>query len=114
MPMISAKTNIAISSEQEIELKSKLGGAITVLSGKSENWLMLDFQDNCRLWFQGDNSEPIAYIEVKVYGKIDYSQSNKLTSKLCEIFNEVMSISLDKIYVKYEEVDMWGYNGSNF
>ena len=114
MPMISTKTNVAISAEQEIDLKSRLGEAIAVLSGKSENWLMLDFQDNCRLWFQGDNSAPIAYIEVKVYGRIDYSQSNKLTAKLCKIFNEVMSISPDRIYVKYEEVDMWGYDGSNF
>lgn len=114
MPMISTKTNITITSEQELELKKRLGEAIGILTGKSENWLMLSFEDNCRLWFQGDNSASIAYIEVKVYGKIDYSQSSKLTAKLCDILREVMDIESENVYVKYEEVEMWGWNNNNF
>lgn len=114
MPMISTKTNVAISGEQELTLKSELGKAISILSGKSEQWLMLSLEDNCRLYFKGDNSKPIAYVEVKVFGKIDYSQSNKLTAKICEIFGNVLAIDASNVYIKYEEVDMWGWNGSNF
>jgi phenylpyruvate tautomerase PptA (4-oxalocrotonate tautomerase family) len=114
MPMISTKTNIAITKEQELELKTKLGKAIEILSGKSESWLMLSFEDNCRLWFKGDNSRPTAYVEVKVYGKIDYSQSNKLTEKICEILKAVLGIDGTDVYVKYEEVEMWGWNGNDF
>lgn len=114
MPMIQTKTNIEITPEQETALKNALGKAITVLSGKSEQWLMLSFEDKCRLYFRGDNSSPAAFIEVKVYGKIDYTQSNKLTGEICRIFNDILSISPDKIYVKYEEVEMWGWNSNNF
>ena len=114
MPMISTKTNVAISEEQELTLKSELGKAISILSGKSEQWLMLSLEDKCRLYFKGDNSKPIAYVEVKVFGKIDYSQSNKLTAKICEIFDNVLGIDASNVYIKYEEVDMWGWNGSNF
>ena len=114
MPMISIKTNVAISEEQELTLKSELGKAISILSGKSEQWLMLSLEDKCRLYFKGDNSKPIAYVEVKVFGKIDYSQSNKLTAKICEIFDNVLGIAASNVYIKYEEVDMWGWNGSNF
>ena len=114
MPMISTKTNSTISSEQELKLKSELGNAITILSGKSERWLMLSFEDKCRLWFQGDNSKPVAYVEVKVFGRIDYSQSNKLTAKICEIFGDVLNIDASNVYIKYEEVEMWGWNGGNF
>lgn len=114
MPMISTKTNVAISGEQELTLKSELGKAISILSGKSEQWLMLSLEDNCRLYFKGDNSKPIAYVEVKVFGKIDYSQSNKLTAKICEIFGNALGIDASNVYIKYEEVDMWGWNGSNF
>ncbi len=114
MPMISTKTNVTISPEQEIELKSKLGEAISILSGKSERWLMLSFEDKCRLYFQGENSEALAYVEVKVFGRIDYSQSNKLSAKICEIFGEVLNINASNVYIKYEEVDMWGWNGGNF
>ena len=114
MPMISIKTNVAISEEQELTLKSELGKAISILSGKSEQWLMLSLEDKCRLYFKGDNSKPIAYVEVKVFGKIDYSQSNKLTAKIWEIFDNVLGIDASNVYIKYEEVDMWGWNGSNF
>ena len=114
MPMISTKTNVVISEEQELTLKSELGKAISILSGKSEQWLMLSLEDKCRLYFKGDNSKPIAYVEVKVFGKIDYSQSNKLTAKICEIFGEVLNIDASNVYIKYEEVEMWGWNGGNF
>ena len=114
MPMISTNTNVTISTEQELKLKSELGKAIEILSGKSERWLMLSFDDKCHLYFQGDNSKPIAYVEVKVFGRIDYSQSNKLTAKICEIFGSVLNIDASNVYIKYEEVDMWGWNGGNF
>ena len=114
MPMISTKTNVTISPEQELTLKSRLGEAISILSGKSERWLMLSFEDKCQLYFQGNNSNPIAYVEVKVFGRIDYSQSNKLTAKICEIFGDVLDIAASNVYIKYEEVEMWGWNGGNF
>lgn len=114
MPMISTKTNVTISPEQELTLKSRLGEAISILSGKSECWLMLSFEDKCHLYFQGNNSNPIAYVEVKVFGRIDYSQSNKLTAKICEIFGDVLDIAASNVYIKYEEVEMWGWNGGNF
>ena len=114
MPMISTKTNVTISPEQELTLKSRLGEAISILSGKSERWLMLSFEDQCHLYFQGNNSNPIAYVEVKVFGRIDYSQSNKLTAKICEIFGDVLDIAASNVYIKYEEVEMWGWNGGKF
>ncbi len=114
MPMIQTKTNIEISNEQELALKTALGKAISILSGKSEQWLMLSFEEKCHLYFKGDNSSPMAFVEVKVYGKIDYTQANRLTGEICRIFKEILSISPDKVYVKYEEVEMWGWNSNNF
>ena len=114
MPVINTKTNVVISPEQEIKLKTEFGKAISILPGKSEQWLMLDFQDNCRMYFQGDNSEPTAFAEVKVYGRIDQSRAEQLTAKLCEIFNDVLSVNPSRTYIKYEEVSMWGWNGGNF
>lgn len=114
MPMINTKTNVAITPEQETQLKTEFGKAISILPGKSEQWLMLDFKDNCRMYFQGDNSEPMAFVEVKVYGSIDYNKSNQLTAKLSEILSDVLSINPSKTYIKYEEVGIWGWSGSNF
>lgn len=114
MPMIQTKTTAAISKEQEIQLKEKLGRAIAILPGKSEQWLMASFEDNCRMYFKGDNSAPLAFVEIKVYGKINPSAADKLTAEICDIFDGVLGISPANVYVKYEEVSMWGWNGGNF
>lgn len=114
MPMISTKTNTTISAEQELILKEKLGKAIEILPGKTEAWLMLEFNENCHLWFRGDNSKPLAFIEVKVLGKINPAAAEKLTAELCDIYKDVLGIHGSGVYVKYEEVDMWGYDSVNF
>lgn len=114
MPMISTKTSTPITAEQELVLKEKLGKAIEILPGKTETWLMLGFEDNCRLWFRGDNSKPLAYVEVSALGKINPANAEDLTAEICSIFKEVLGINGDGVYVKYEETDKWGFDSTNF
>ena len=114
MPNIATKVNVEISEEKELILKEKLGNAISILKGKSEAWLMLSFEDNCRMWFKGDNSKPMAFVEVQVLGKINPSESSELSAEICRIFEDELSISQDMTYIKYEEIDQWGWNGGNF
>lgn len=113
MPNISSKINISLPKEKEISIKTKLGKAISLLSGKSEAWLMCSFQDNCALYFQGSDS-PAAFVEVQVYGRINSDEADKLTAEICSIFEAELSIPQNRIYVKYEEVSQWGWNGGNF
>ena len=114
MPFINTKVNVEISEEKEKELKEKLGKAIEIIHGNSEQWLMLGFEDNARLYFRGNNASKIAFVEVKVFGGENKNAFNIMTGKICEIFNEVLGIDPDKVYVKYEAVANWGWNGSNF
>lgn len=114
MPFIDSKVSVSISNEQEIELKSRLGKAISVIPGKSESWLMTGFEDNYHLYFKGDNSKPTAFVEVKVFGGENPSAFSKLTGEITTIFGDVLGIAPDRIYVKYEAVSNWGWNGNNF
>lgn len=113
MPFINSKVSVSISEEQEKELKTRLGQAIAIVPGKSEAWLMTGFEDNYHLYFRGDNSQPIAYIEVKIYGDENPTAFDALTGEITKIFNEVLGIAPDHIYVKYEAVKNWGWNGNN-
>lgn len=114
MPFINSKVSVSISEEKEEELKTRLGQAITLIPGKSESWLMVGFEDSFHLYFRGDNSQPAAFIEVKVYGNENPSAFNALTAEITKIFNEVLGIAPDHIYIKYEAVSNWGWNGGNF
>ena len=71
MPFIDTKLNIRLSKEKEAVLKAKLAEAISLFPGKSEYWLMLNFTDNCRMWFRGYASFPIAMVEIKLFGGAD-------------------------------------------
>ncbi len=114
MPFIDAKVSVSISREKEEELKKRLGQAISLIPGKSESWLMTGFQDNYHLYFRGENREPMAFVEVKVFGSENPEAFDKLTGEITKIFGEALGIAADHIYVKYEAVACWGFNGRNF
>lgn len=113
MPFINTKTTVEISKETEKELKTELGKAITCL-GKGEQWLMLNFEDNCRMYFKGDSSKELAFVDIALFSRANDSQYDNMTEAVCNIISKTLNISPDCIYVKYEEVAHWGYNGFNF
>lgn len=113
MPFINSKISIKITKEQEEKIKTRLGQAISLIPGKSETWLMVGFEDEYSLYFKGKSGK-IAFIEVKIFGKAPKNAYDDLTAAICDIYNEEIGIDKDKIYVKYEEVENWGFNGSNF
>ena len=112
MPLITAKASTAISREKEENLKAEFGKAIELIN-KSESWLMVDFQENCHLWFKGDD-EPCAMIEIDLFGKASDSGYNALTKAITDIVSDNLGIDKGRIYVKYNEISHWGYSGFNF
>ena len=113
MPFINTKTSVEITPDKEALLKEKMGTAIRHI-GKSESWLMLNFDDKCRLYFKGDNKEPMAMVEIALFGKASDSQYDALIEELTKEISSILSIKPSNIYIKYEEVEHWGYNGFNF
>ena len=114
MPFISTRTNKAIDEKVSAELKSALGKAITAIPGKSESWLMVENTGNCDLYFKGKNDGTIVFSEVKIFGTASNSAYDALTSELTKIYVDILGADADKVYIKYEEVEHWGWNGINF
>lgn len=114
MPFINSKVSVKISEDQEKELKTRLGQAISIIPGKSESWLMTGFEDEYHLYFRGDNTEPMAFIDVMILGSPDKAAFGKMTEELTKIFGDVLGIAPDHMYIKYAASADWGWNGSNF
>ena len=114
MPFIDAKVSVPVTLAKEESLKQKLGKAISLIPGKSEAWLMLNIQPECHMYFKGDNSEPSAMVEVKLFGAASIDAYQKMTSEVTRILEDELSIPASRIFVKYDEVQHWGWNGSNF
>lgn len=75
---------------------------------------MLGFDHKYSLYFRGVKEAKVAFVEVKIFQKADNSAYEKLTQAICNIFEEELGIPADKIYITYEEISNWGYNGGNF
>lgn len=114
MPFIGSKVSVKISKEKEEIIKERLGKAIGLIPGKTESFLMLGFEDEYSLYFAGEKLEKGAFIEVKIFGKANKESYDKLTAEICNIYEEELGIPQHRIYVKYEEVSNWGWNGRNF
>ena len=82
------------------------------IMGKTEDWLMLEFNDNTTMYFKGNNEEPVAFIDVKVLGTV--VNSNEMTKELTNIISTELGIQPNKIYIAYQGYSNWGYNGNNF
>ena len=112
MPFINTMVTTEITHEQEVSLKAKLGKALSLI-GKPEAYLMLKFEENCRLWFAGDNADA-AYVEVALLHSAPKASYEKLTAEICNILSDELSIPSNRIYVKYSETEFWGYDGFMF
>lgn len=113
MPFIETKTNVKITDASADAIKTRLGKAIETLPGKSERWLMVSFAGEQSLYFQGSDA-PCAISEVKIYGSASADALEKMTAKICSILSGELGIPEDRIYVKYELCQHWGWNGGNF
>lgn len=113
MPFIISRVNISISKEQEKLIKSKLGKAIELVPGKSEQYLLLEFEDNCRLYLRGDSSKPIAYITASIFGNEHHLGYEEFSKEVTKIFNEVLNIPVESIYIKFDDISSWSVAGQN-
>lgn len=114
MPFINSKINFSLTEDKEQVLKSELGKIISLFPGKSESYLMINFDDNCKMYFGGKNDFPMAMVEIKVFGSLNETGCDKVTAAVTELYSKELGISPDKIYVKYEPCNAWGLGGYNF
>ena len=113
MPYIETKTNITLTKQNEKDLNAAFGKALKLILGKDERWLMLDFCDNQRLWFAGDDA-PAVMLKVEILGSASDASYDTLTQALTDVVFENLNIPASRVYIKYDEIDHWGWNSSNF
>ena len=97
-----------MSDSQKEQIKTKLGQAIGLL-GKTENFLMVGFDDEYDLYMGGEKLDKAAFVSVKVYGKLQSGACDTMTAKICDILQEELGIPGSAVYVTYQGIDDWGW-----
>ena len=109
MPFINISTSAKV--EDKNKLLEKIAILISSLTNKSKRFVMAKLEDESKLVF--DDKSPCCYIEIKSIGSLNPSE---MTKTICNFVHEEMGISIDKIYICFEDVpaEMWGWNGRTF
>lgn len=113
MPFVHVKTNCAVSADTERTLKTQIADAIAQFPGKTENWLMVQIEDRAHLWFGGSDA-PAAFAEVRLFGSAQSADYDRVTAALTQILAAQLRVAPDRVYIPYQEVAHWGWNGGNF
>ena len=113
MPFVNVKVSIPLTEEKRIAVKLALGQSIAVM-GKSEDYLMVGFEENVPLYFGGEKEEKCAFVDIKVFGEVNPIQAEHMTLLVCQTLEMVLGIPSNKTYVTYQGLADWGWNGKNF
>ncbi len=114
MPYIDLKTTVKISAENEETLRKEFGKIITLIPGKTEAWLMLNFDDKRRMAFKGNADSDTAIVSVDLLGTASEKAYADMTHAICTTVSYVLGVPFNRVYVKYAEYSHWGYAGENF
>lgn len=111
MPFVVVRLNMAMTTEQELELKARLGQAVGLVPGKSEEHLLVDVEDGCHLFLAGDGQTPLAYLEVSVFGNEVHAGYAAFTKAVAQSLQDVLGIAPDHVYLHFSDVAAWGVSG---
>lgn len=115
MPCIHIHTNRPIPEDAAAALKKELGGIISILPHKTEEWLMVVLEDTCSMSFHGCQDRPFAFAEVKVWGsEVDRDASIRMTGAMTGLLEKYLHAAPDDQYIRYIATMDWGWNGTNF
>ena len=113
MPYIEVKTNKPVSDELAHRISNAMGRLISILPGKTEQWLMTEVKGNCFLTLGGSDA-PCVLVNVSLFGKSTAEAYEKLTEAICAELRWTLDIVESRMYIKYEEVSHWGWDSKNF
>lgn len=114
MPFVNVKTNVKLSDEKKKLIENRLSDAISLIPGKSDRYFMCGVDDGCSMMFHRDGDSPMAFVEVKIFGSSTKDAYTSLTQEICAVLKDEADIDGDYCYVKFEEVEYWGYSGFMF
>jgi hypothetical protein len=112
MPYIVIRTTEELSESQREAVKVELGDKISVIPGKSERGLMIEFVTGCDIYLSGVK-DPATYVHVFVNNVQPPEPLQAFTKELCHVLGRAQKVPAERIYVLYQTVTDW-HVGSMF
>lgn len=111
MPYIGVNVTGTLTEAQKETLKTGFGEKITLIPGKTEKALMVDFSENHTMYFQGDK-RALAFVDVRLYKNAAFEDKKRFTEAVFALIHEVTGLPSEDIYLSCGEYDTWGVRGT--
>ena len=111
MPYIAINTSLNISETQKEIIKTELGHLITIIPGKTESTLMIDFSDG-KTFYKAGNKISGVFIDLRLFHKSEFDLKRKFTEETIELIHQKLNIPKENIYLIIMEFDNWGSGGT--
>jgi hypothetical protein len=112
MPYIVIRTTEELSAAQKQTIKAELGEKISVIPGKGERGLMIEFVTGCSIYLSGSD-EPATYAQVLVNNIQPPEPLKAFSAELVRVLAKVQKVAPDRVYVLHQSVVDW-HVGSMF
>jgi len=112
MPYIDINTNVSVSPEQKLAIKSEMGRLLPILPGKSEDGLIVAIADGRDMWRSGRSDEPVAFVDVRVYREQPAEEKKRFVEAVIRYLCETLAIPVPRCYLTFTEYRQWGFDGT--
>ncbi|MCX6943755.1 MAG: phenylpyruvate tautomerase MIF-related protein [Opitutales bacterium] len=111
MPYLKIQTNLPIGKKSQQTILRNASALVARELDKPEEMVMIALQPDTTMLFAGSD-EPVAFLELKSVG-LPARGTKRLSLALCELIEEHLGITTDRVYVKFIDVNrgMWGWKG---
>ena len=81
------------------------------IPGKDGRLLIVEVEDDRKLFFGGVKQEDMVFADVRYYSNFEYHKKKDFTVAMFEVLNKVLGTSKDKMCLTITEYNSWGALG---
>jgi len=106
MPYICVNLTKKLSDQQKDAIKSGLGEKISLIPGKTEKALMVDFSEGHTMYFAGEKRD-LAFVDVRCYKTAEFENKKAFTEAVFELMEQETGLTADDVDRAWGEYDTW-------
>ena len=116
MPLISIYTSAPSPAPNVTrQLLTSLSSLLARELGKPESYVMTILVPRTEMSF-GGTFDPACYAEIKNVGKFRPEQTERISSKVCDLVTQSIAVQRSRIYIEFSDATgyLWGFDGGTF
>ncbi len=114
MPLLKLETSVVVTDDKRKALLPALSQILAETTRKPEGYVMVSVTQSAML--MSGKAGDAAFVDVRGLGGLKGDVNRQLSQKVCQLLQESLGISPDRIYLNFTELEAgnWGWKGNTF